>query len=315
MTTITHLHRINDNGDQSGSRKDGCIGSFQFAGHDLRVAKIDADGEVWFIARDAMRILELKSRSSLAALPDEEKGFLRVHAVDTKRGSRNMTIVSEAGLYELTCASRMKEAKAFKRKVFREVLPSIRRTGVYAQPGVLPSGIDPAIRELLEVQRQILAVEQERLDLERAKHTLARFPEVADLERGAVRGKLTQMIEAVAMIRGRCSGPVWRELYLAVKASNHVDLYAQQASARRQDDRVGSIIQSIETWGLLDMVYTTARLHFMDEILAKPVEKRVPQLHVTEQRLPSAEERFAELTFDFAMGRAGDGPVETGSLN
>ena len=78
-----------------------------------------------------------------------------------------------------------------------------------------------------------------------------------------------------------------------------------------------AIIQNVDAWGLLDMVYTTARRHFMDEIVAKPARKRVPQLHVPEMAvLPTEEERIAEMTFEFAMGRvANDGSDDSGSLN
>ncbi len=40
-----------------------------------------------------------------------------------------MTVVNEAGLYSLILRSRKPEAKAFKRWVTREVLPSIRKSG------------------------------------------------------------------------------------------------------------------------------------------------------------------------------------------
>lgn len=46
-----------------------------------------------------------------------------------------MTIVSESGLYSLILQSRKPEAKAFKKWVTSEVLPSIRKYGYYISPG------------------------------------------------------------------------------------------------------------------------------------------------------------------------------------
>lgn len=175
------------------------------------------------------------------------------------------------------------------------------RTGAYARPGTAPIG-DPVALELLETQKQILAVERERLDLERSKMAIARFPEVEDIERGAVRIKLTQMVDAVAIVRGSCSARVWRELYAAIKSINGIDLYAQTSAARQLGDRVTSIIQCIESRGLIDMVYATARRYYMDDIVAKPVKKRVPRLRLTEP-LPTDEMREAEETLAFMMGR------------
>jgi len=71
-------------------------------------------------------------RSSLALLDDDEKG---VHTMDTLGGPQSVAIVSEPGLYSLILRSRRPEAKAFKRWVVHEVLPSIRRTGSYAVGG------------------------------------------------------------------------------------------------------------------------------------------------------------------------------------
>lgn len=62
--------------------------------------------------------------SSLAALDEDEKG---VHTMDTLGGNQEMTVISEPGLYSLILRSRKPEAKAFKRWVTSEVLPSIRK--------------------------------------------------------------------------------------------------------------------------------------------------------------------------------------------
>ena len=57
--------------------------------------------------------------------------------MSTPGGNQEMTIVSEAGLYSLILRSRKPEAKAFKRWVTHEVLPSIRKTGAYLSPGMM----------------------------------------------------------------------------------------------------------------------------------------------------------------------------------
>ena len=46
-----------------------------------------------------------------------------------------MTIINESGLYSVILRSDKPEAKAFKRWVTHEVLPSIRRTGRYELDG------------------------------------------------------------------------------------------------------------------------------------------------------------------------------------
>ena len=101
---------------------------FNFHKNDVRVL-IDGHGDPWWVANDICTILELGNpRSSLALLDEDEKG---VHVIDTPGGLQNMTTVNEAGLYSLIFRSRKEEAKAFKRWISHDVLPSIRKKGGY----------------------------------------------------------------------------------------------------------------------------------------------------------------------------------------
>ena len=54
-------------------------------------------------------------------------------------GVQTMTIINESGLYSLILSSKLPQAKAFKRWVTSEVLPSIRRTGRYELPQQIPA--------------------------------------------------------------------------------------------------------------------------------------------------------------------------------
>lgn len=88
------------------------------------------DGEPWFVAVDVCRALEIsQNRNAVARLDDDEKG---VRSMDTPGGLQDVTIINEPGLYTLVLGSRKPEAKAFKRWITHEVLPSIRKTGAYA---------------------------------------------------------------------------------------------------------------------------------------------------------------------------------------
>lgn len=85
------------------------------------------DGEPWFVAVDVCRALEHSNVSSaLERLDDDERSKLNLG----RQGETN--IVNEPGLYTLVLGSRKPEAKAFKRWITHEVLPSIRKTGAYA---------------------------------------------------------------------------------------------------------------------------------------------------------------------------------------
>lgn len=93
------------------------------------------DGEPWFVAADVCKALEIKNgRDAMSRLDDDEKAD--VGLTDTSSNGvvqrRDFSIVNEPGLYTLVLGSRKPEAKAFKRWVTHEVIPAIRKHGIYA---------------------------------------------------------------------------------------------------------------------------------------------------------------------------------------
>lgn len=119
------------------------VEQFQFDKRQVRV--IDRDGEPWWIAHDIAAILELGNiHSSLALLDDDERG---IHTMETPGGPQSIAIINESGLYSLILRSRKPEAKAFKKWVTSEVLPSIRRTGGYQ---TVPVSVEMTINAFAE---------------------------------------------------------------------------------------------------------------------------------------------------------------------
>lgn len=94
---------------------------------------IEKDGEPWFVAAGVCRALELgEVHVAMRRLDDDEKGRC---SIPTPGGTQEMTIINEPGLYSLVLGSRKPEAKAFKRWITHEVIPSIRKTGGYTFDG------------------------------------------------------------------------------------------------------------------------------------------------------------------------------------
>lgn len=111
------------------------------------------DGEPWFVAVDVCRALEIKNaRDAVARLDDDEKGVV---LTDTPGGQQKMNVVNEPGLYALVLGSRKPEAKAFKRWITHEVIPSIRKSGGYIAGQSTMSDADLMAKALLVAQRQI----------------------------------------------------------------------------------------------------------------------------------------------------------------
>lgn len=93
------------------------------------VRTVVLNGEIWFVAADVCRALELSdTHKAVDRLDDDEKG---TNSIPTLGGPQDMLTVNEPGLYALILGSRKPEARAFKRWITHEVLPQIRRTGAY----------------------------------------------------------------------------------------------------------------------------------------------------------------------------------------
>lgn len=110
-------------------------------------------GEPWFVAKDVCECLAIGNTSDVvAALDDDERG---IDIIDTLGGPQEMSVISEAGLYSLILRSRKAEAKAFKRWVTHEILPSIRKTGAYSVPSA-PAKADLSVQSEVECALLIL---------------------------------------------------------------------------------------------------------------------------------------------------------------
>lgn len=99
------------------------------------VRTIEKDGEPWWVLADVCKVLEIVNNRNIAArLDEDEKG---VTLVDTLGGNQNMTIINESGLYTVILRSDKPQAKPFRKWVTSEVLPAIRKHGMYATDELL----------------------------------------------------------------------------------------------------------------------------------------------------------------------------------
>lgn len=104
---------------------------FNYNGAEVRTVIID--GDVWFVAKDVCDVLGLTNPTeAIKPLDNEEKNTLRIS--EGNRGNPLTNVISESGLYQLILRSNKPEAKAFSKWVRSEVLPSIRKHGVYMTP-------------------------------------------------------------------------------------------------------------------------------------------------------------------------------------
>lgn len=119
------------------------------------IRTVQLNNETYFVGKDVARALgygEGKSLNNAIAnhVAEEDKG---VTELMTPGGKQNMTVINESGLYALIFGSKLESAKRFKHWVTSEVLPSIRKHGVYAVDELLENP-DMAIKAFTALKEE-----------------------------------------------------------------------------------------------------------------------------------------------------------------
>ena len=123
---------------------------FNFDGSGIRTLTIG--DEPYFVGKDVAQVLGYRDTAdALKKHVDEEDKLTRQFADSGQR--REMKVINESGLYSLIIGSKLPSAKRFKRWVTSEVLPAIRKTGMYAVDQLLEDP-DLAIRAFTQLKEE-----------------------------------------------------------------------------------------------------------------------------------------------------------------
>lgn len=114
---------------QNENQTTGLVEVFSFNQSSTPIRVQIINDEPWFVAKDVCDTLSIKNnRDAISRLDGDEKA---TSVLPTQFGDKEMWLVNESGLYALILQSRKPEAKAFRKWVTSEVLPSIRKKGYY----------------------------------------------------------------------------------------------------------------------------------------------------------------------------------------
>ena len=100
------------------------------------IRTVEIGGEPWFVGKDVTEILGYANPSKALSDHVDEEDKLNNESLSSL-GQRGGWLINESGLYSLILSSKLPTAKAFKRWVTSEVLPSIRKHGLYATDELL----------------------------------------------------------------------------------------------------------------------------------------------------------------------------------
>ena len=104
------------------------------------VRTCQVNNQIMFVGKDVATALGYSNtRKALLDHVDKEDRLDGVTIRDSIGRNQLAVFINESGLYSLILSSKLPQAKAFKRWVTSEVLPSIRRTGRYELPQQVPA--------------------------------------------------------------------------------------------------------------------------------------------------------------------------------
>ena len=140
-----------------------------------KVRTIMIDGEPWFVGKDVAEALGYSNtRKALADHVDEDDKTDGVTIRDSIGRDQTPVVINESGVYSLVFGSKLEGAKRFKHWVTSEVLPSIRKHGMYATESTLQQMINNPDMIVMMAQRMLdekarADSECERADIAEAK--------------------------------------------------------------------------------------------------------------------------------------------------
>ena len=140
---------------------------FNFHGQDVRAVTIN--NEPYFVGKDVAGILGYQNGSRDVNRHVDEEDKLK-YRFGTSGQDREMIIINESGLYSLILSSKLPQAKEFKRWVTSEVLPTIRKNGMFATDELLDNP-DFAIATLqkLKEEREAKKLLEAQIEADRPK--------------------------------------------------------------------------------------------------------------------------------------------------
>ena len=141
------------------------------------------DGTPLFCGKDVATVLGYTNPSK--AMQDHCKGVTIRYPLETPGGIQQVRFINEPDLYRLITRSKLPEAEKFEAWVFEEVLPSIRKHGMYATPATIEDMLDNpdiminALMRLKE-ERAARAKAEAEIEAQRPVAALGRAIETAE---------------------------------------------------------------------------------------------------------------------------------------
>lgn len=207
-----------------------------------KIRVVEKGNQVYFVGIDVARALGYSNERKAIRDHIKEKHKLTEQIV-TSGQKRDVTIISEPGLYSLILRSNLKTAEKFSDWVTEEVLPDIRKYGMYVNDEFAKAIIDnpeeakkemikyyneserlsKIVKDLEAENKELKENEKELIDLENKLEFLQSRPENNDWKKEANK-RVRKLAPKITGFVHTNYGQVWNEVYREMLYSQNINI-------------------------------------------------------------------------------------------
>ncbi len=201
---------------------------------------IEIDSVIWFVGIDVTAILGYgNSRQALKTNVDSEDKKT-VHLLDgNKRGNPNKVVINESGLYSLILSSKLPSAKKFKHWVTSEVLPAVRKHGVYMTADTIEKILsDPDT--IIKIAKQLKAEQEKNRVL-----TITNAALTEETERWDAKSIINALVRKYSSVQ--CKGNfamAWNIFYKRLSYKGHINLKIRRGKSKSKQPLIDMLESS-----------------------------------------------------------------------
>ncbi|MFD2334631.1 Bro-N domain-containing protein [Cohnella sp. GCM10020058] len=236
---------------------------------DANVRIVERDGAPWFVLKDVCEVLDIDQVAGIKRRLEDD--VISNHPIPDSLGRiQHVVIINEDGLYDVILDSRKPEARAFRKWITSEVLPSIRQTGSYT------ANKPKSQAELLLMYAQGFVDMEQRMT--KFETTVTAIQDTFLQRDEDWRKSINQMINQAARRLGQPYQDVRRDSYrqLEERARCKLDQRLRNLTERLQD--AGATKTQIRDANKMDVIESDPRLKEIYTTIVK--EKSIGSLRV-----------------------------------
>lgn len=194
-----------------------------------KVRAVEVNGQPYVVGKDVADILEYQNGSRDISRHTDEEDRKKVMLFDGNQ-NKETTVINESGLYSLILSSKMPKAKEFKHWVTSDVLPTIRKHGMYATDELL-NNPDLLIGLAQELKQERAEKKKLQSKVEEDKPKVLFADSVATAKQSILVGELAKLIKQNGVDMGQNKLFAWlrQNGYLIKRAGNDFNMPTQRS--------------------------------------------------------------------------------------